>query len=851
MLTEIKFAPGIDKQDTSVGATGRWTDSDLARFRYGLPEKIGGWSSLLTDTIVGVARAQFSFVDKDGNRYVAIGTDKFLLVYFEGQLYDITPWVDNNVGTQTTFAGTISTDSTTVKTCTITTTGAHLLSVGDMVVLDTVTLPGGTGLSATDFEDKLFQVLTIPTDTTFTIDSLNQATAVITTGGALTVQPYAEVGPAEQTYGYGFGVGNFGGTTAADAVNSLNSPLATGATTMTLADSTSFTVPATGTAGAFVGLTGPATNTIDVSLAAADTTIDLLDSTNFFESGTVVIFPTDGSNAEIVTYTGNTATQLTGCTRAQSGTVAQATNGIGTVVTQVISSTESSGELTTYTGNTNAAPGNLTGLTREVGGTYDQTNWDTSTTVTQSTNWNGWGTAVNASTVTLEPGLWSFSNWGDVLVATIANGKTYTWDASSAARFTTRASRTTLSAGSTDVDTSSYWTATGTLTAANTLGGQANEEVGNPTQSRVTLVSPTTRHLIHLGTQTIIGDTSTQDDMFIRFSNAEQINQYTPLATNAAGTQRLQDGTKIMGAVIAKENILVWTDNALYTMKFVGAPFTFGFEQVGTNCGLIGQNAAIEIDGVAYWMSNNGFFAFDGTVNSLPCSVEDYVFDDVDTTKGQQICAGLNNLFTEVIWWYPSSGSTFNNRSVAYNYGEAKQPPLGTWYTNTNTNFNRTTWMDTLIYPQPYATSFDSTATGTFPSVIGETGLGQTTYYAHETGTDQVNPDGSTTALTSFIQSFSFSLQPNQSEVFLAMRRFLPNFKVLTGNNEVTVSVTDYPATDDVASTYSPFTVNSSTTHVDTRARGRYANLKLANTASGESWRFGTFQVDIQPDGRR
>ena len=853
MLTEIKFAPGIDKQDTSVGATGRWTDSDLARFRYGLPEKIGGWSSLLTDTIVGVARAQYSFVDKDGNRYVAIGTDKFLLIYFEGQLYDITPFVDNNVGTLTTFASTISTDSTTEKTCTLTTTGAHLLSVGDMVILDTVTLPGGTGLNAADFEDKLFQVLTIPTDTTFTINSLNQATAVIATGGAVTVKPYIEVGPAEQTYGYGFGVGNFGGTTAADAASTLNSAAAAADVTLTLADSTSFTVPATGTAGAFLGRTGPASSTTNATLAAADTTIILQtgEATAFFETGTVVIFPTDGSNAEIVTYTGNTGTNLTGCTREQSNTTAQTSNPTETVVTQVITSAETSGELTTYTGNTDAAPGNLTTVVRALNGTVAQATWDSGTAVTQSTNWNGWGAAVNASTVTLEPGLWSFSNWGDVLVATISNGKTYTWDASSAARFTTRASRTTLSPGSTDIDTSEYWTATGTLTAANTLGGQSNEAVGNPTQSRLTLVSPTTRHLIHFGTQTSIGDTTSQDDMFIRFSNAEQINQYTPLATNAAGTQRLQDGTKIIGALIAKENILVWTNNALYTMKFVGAPFTFGFEQVGTNCGLIGKNAAIEIDGVAYWMSNNGFFAFDGTVNSLPCSVEDYVFDDVDTTKGQQICAGLNNLFTEVIWWYPSSGSTFNNRSVAYNYGEAKQPPLGTWYTNTNTNFNRTTWMDTLIYPQPYATSFDSTATGTFPSVIGETGLGQTTYYAHETGTDQVNPDGSTTALTSFIQSFSFSLQPNQSEVFLAMRRFLPNFKVLTGNNEVTVSVTDYPATEDVPSTYSPFTVTSSTQKIDTRARGRYANLKLSNTASGESWRFGTFQVDIQPDGRR
>ena len=125
--------------------------------------------------------------------------------------------------------------------------------------------------------------------------------------------------------------------------------------------------------------------------------------------------------------------------------------------------------------------------------------------------------------------------------------------------------------------------------------------------------------------------------MFIRFSADESINEYTVKQPIQQVHKDLQDGTKIIGALVAKENILVWTDNALYTMKFVGAPFTFGFEQVGTNCGLIGQNAAIEIDGVAYWMGNNGFFSFDGTVNSLPCSVEDYVYDDIDTTKGQQI----------------------------------------------------------------------------------------------------------------------------------------------------------------------------------------------------------------------
>jgi len=202
MLTEIKFAPGIDKQDTSVGAEGRWTDSDLARFRYGLPEKIGGWSSLLTDTMQGVARAQHSFVDKEGNRYVAIGTDKFLLIYFEGQLFDITPLSTTISAATFTFNGT--------TTITITTSAAHNLEDGDIVLFDNVTLPGGTGLNASDFEDKLFQVITTPTAITFPITFTSSGSSA--SGGSVTLKPYERVGPAAQTYGYGFGVGHYGGT---------------------------------------------------------------------------------------------------------------------------------------------------------------------------------------------------------------------------------------------------------------------------------------------------------------------------------------------------------------------------------------------------------------------------------------------------------------------------------------------------------------------------------------------------------------------------------------------------------------------------------------------------------------
>ena len=656
-LQQIKFAPGIDKQDTRVGAVGRWIESDNVRFRYGLPEKVGGWQSLATGSLCGVTRKLHAFVDIDGNRYVAMGSDKFLIIYFEGQFFDITPFKSTNAGVQIQFPlSTISATSgsriiTVTTKNTLGNTVIHNLSVGDMVVFDTF-VPGTTGIPPASLEDKVVQVISVPSTTTFTCTLPANATTTVANSTA-TIQPYEKVGPAAQTYGYGWGVGDWGGV--------------------------------------------------------------------------------DGTE---------------------------------------------------------------------------------------------WGEAVSASNVTLEPGLWSLSNFGEVLVATIANGKTFTWNAGIAARLSTHASTVT----------------TNFLTTA------------NPTATRDTLISPTTRHLIHFGTETTIGNPSTQDDMFIRFSVNEQINVYDVLATNTAGTFRLQDGTKIVGSLKAKENILVWTDNALYTMKFVGAPFTFGFEQVGTNCGLIGKNAAVEIDGVAYWMSNNGFFSFDGTVNTLACSVEDYVYDDFATTKGQQVNAGINNLFTEVTWWYPTTGSEFNNRYVVYNYGENNaQVPMGNWYTGVNSNAIRTTWVDSLVYPQPYATAYNSSASGTFPAVVGQTGLGQSVFFEQEVGTDQVNPDGTTTTLTSLIESFDFALQTDLGvgEYFLAMRRFLPNFKNLIGNVSVTISVADYPADPNTNTTLSPFTINSTTTKIDTRARGRYAAIKIQNLGSGQSWRFGTFQADLQPDGRR
>jgi hypothetical protein len=719
-LLDFKILPGVDKQNTTKGAENRWVDSNNVRFRYGLPEKTGGWASLLSDSIVGVVRSQHPFLDISGNRYIALGTDKFLLLYFEGQLFDISPF---DTTLQQTSATIATTNGSTVIT--VTTGSAHGLAAEDIIELDAVTLPSNTGLSAANFENKVFMVNLVPSATTFTITSSAAASADVSTGGSTTVNIYAKIGPQKQTYGYGWGVGPWGGN-----------------------------------------LSTALTNTLSSGINDSVTTIPVTSNSGFPTAGTLAI------GNELITYTGKGTNTLTSATRGALGTSPATTHNSGA-------------------------------------------------TVTNATDFSGWGTALPANQTTLEPGLWSLDNFGEVLVATIANGSTFTWNPSAASPLTVRAA----------VATSGFSTS------------------NNPTASRLTLISPTTRHLLHLGTETTIGTTSSQDDMFIRFSAQEDINTYVVKSTNTAGTLRIQDGTKIIGALKTKEAILIWTDNALYSMKFVGAPFIFGVEQVGTNCGLIGKNAAVEVDGVAYWMSSKGFLMYDGTVKTLPCSVEDEVFDNIDTTKGQQITAGLNNLFSEITWWYPADND-FNNKAVTYNYAESAQIPGGIWSLS---NEPRSSWMDANIYQKPYATKFDTTLTGTFPTILGESGLGQTKYFEHEIGTDQTNEDGSVTPITSFITSYDYDLNTQNSEggLFVSVSRFIPDFKTLVGDADVTLAIKDFPSNSHNVSTYSPFTITSSTEKVDTRARGRYVNFKIENIGVEQSWRFGTFLLDVKPDGAR
>ena len=349
--------------------------------------------------------------------------------------------------------------------------------------------------------------------------------------------------------------------------------------------------------------------------------------------------------------------------------------------------------------------------------------------------------------------------------------------------------------------------------------------------------------------------------MFIRFSNQESITEYTPSAINTAGTQRLTDGSRIMGSLRGRDALYVWTDTALYLMRYVGRPFTFAFEQVGTNCGLIGKNAAIEVDGAAYWMSENGFFRYTGKLESMQCLVEDYVYDDLNTRPRDLIFCGLNNLFGEIMWFYPTASSEAVNRMVSYNYLDSTlQRPI--WVSNANTAFARTTWADSSVFGNPHGTSFapDTDVASTMDTYVVGNNEGSTTYYQHEKGTDQVLATGATTNILASIESGDFDITQDKQrgitfkgdgEYMMSIRRFIPDFLAQTGNTQVTLNLKNYPTDSYASSSLGPFTITTSTTKQDCRARARAVQLKIENTGQSQSWKLGTFRLDTQTDGRR
>jgi hypothetical protein len=735
MLQKVSFLPGFNKQVTPTGAEGQWTGGDNVRFRYGTPEKIGGWDQLGEDKLTGVARALHHWDDNAGIKYAAIGTNRILYIYSGGEYTDIHP-------IRATIAGCDFSSTDTEKTVTITFPSPHGLVDDDIVLMDGVSGVTAVGSTYTDasFEDIKFMVTSAPTATTIEVTMATaEALTPLSNSGSATGLCYYTVGPAQQLGGYGWGTGNWAGAAS-----------------------------------------GPATTTLGADIADTSTTsITVADSTAFPTSGEIRVGTEDISFADNDTATGI----LSGGARGVNGTTAQSSS--------TSPSTHSSGD-----------------------------------DVTNISDYVAWGEASSAD-FTIDPGLWVLDNYGTKLVALIYNAQCFEWDAA----------------------------------ASNPTANRATIISGAPTASRHMIVSPVDRHLIFLGTETTIGDSSTQDDMFIRWADQESTSDYTPSATNTAGTQRLAQGSRIMGAIRGRDTMYIWTDAAIFLMRFVGQPFTFSFEHAGTNCGLIGKNACMEVDGTAFWMSENGFFQYSGQLQTMPCLVEDYVFDDINTTSRDLINAGLNNLFGEVSWYYCTSGSNVIDRVVTYNYLESVMLKKPIWYTGT---LSRTAWADSSVFNKPHACYY-TTADNTSFDVVGNTD-GITIYYEHETGTDQVDAGGVITAITANVLSGDFDITQKRAaqgqllgapdirgdgEYIMKIRRFLPDFITQTGDTQITLLLRDYPNNSATSSSLGPFTITGSTDKVDTRARARAIALKIENTSSAQNWKLGTFRLDIQPDGRR
>ena len=644
-LQKIQFKPGFNKQQTATGAEGQWIDGDNVRFRYGQPEKIGGWQELVTSTIAGPVRDQHTWTDLNGVRYAALGTSKVLGVYYEGAFYDITP-LDTPI-TGFTFSST--TGSTTVTLNKV----AHGVANGSYIIFTSITLPTGgeTGFSASQFTNNTYEV-TSADDDDFTITmSTTESGSGMSTQGSATVTPYVTIGPVFETPAYGFGTGGYG--------------------------------------------------------------------------------------------------------------------------------------------------------------------------------LEAWGTARSSSTVVLDPGSWSLDNYGQLLVATVRNGATYTW--------------TPLEGD------------------PNALTTRAAIVANAPTRSLMSLVSDRDRHLFLMGTETTVGDSTTQNRMFVRFSNQEDINTWNPTATNTAGTFTLDQGNEIVTAIQGKDYVLVLTDQAAYVIQFVGPPYTFSLRQVGSNCGCLGQHAAVFAQGAVYWMGfGGGFFMYDGTVKQLPSLVEDFVF----TTRGgglginydaSQITYGYHNtLYNEVGWFYASDTSEQINRNVVFNFMEQS------WTTG---SLARTTYADSDTYNLPYATEFNRTGTPSFPGIQGVTNrYGSSQYWAQETGNNEVDSLGATTAISSYILSGDYDLSEQglagDGEYIMRVSRFIPDFKNLEGNAKITLFFRDYPAQSSQSDANGPlvtgpFTITTSTNFISTRVRGRQVSLKIENENLDEAWRYGTLRLDIHAGGRR
>ena len=404
-----------------------------------------------------------------------------------------------------------------------------------------------------------------------------------------------------------------------------------------------------------------------------------------------------------------------------------------------------------------------------------------------------WGSATTIDLIKDTLRIWNHDNFGEDLVFNVMNGGIYYWDSS--AGFTSRG------------------VALADLVGANSA----------PTVAIQVLVSDIDRHVLAFGCDPL-DNVGVQDPLLIRFSDQESVTDWEPRATNTAGDLRISSGSKIVVAVETRQQTIVFTDVSLHALQYLGPPFTFGLSKISENITIQSPKSAVAIDDRVFWMGTNEFYLYEGTVNRIPCTVRDYVFNDFNFDQAEKVFASTNTENSEVWWYYPSANSSENDRYVVYNYLEQA------WYYGT---LSRTAALDRGL--------------SQFPIATGTGGV----LYDHEVGYD----DGSTTPaspIAAYVQSSPIDL--GDGEQFIFMRRMIPDVDFRDSQAEfpsidVTTRVRNFNGGNYLRTTTS--TVDGNTEQIHLRLRGRQFSMRIESDGLEVGWRLGSMRYDLRPDGRR
>jgi len=794
-LQKLQFRPGLNREGTDYSNEGGWYDGDKIRFRSGFPEKLGGWTQVDSDQFIGIARSLWVWADADagaGNSYIGIGTDSKYYILFGGIYNNVTPIITTS--TLTSIAGTITTASGS-PTVTIT-DGNYNPGVGDYVSITSTTAVNGV-----QFTGGTYIVQSVLGTTQYTVTFGSNASGTGSgTGGTVTLAYEYPTGSNTFTVGTGWGAGPWGGT---------------------------------------VGVTS--------SLGS-----------NPFQ-------PTSGLPTIVVTQTAH------GYTSGDYVTFAGGTTYAG-FSTGTINNTY---QITVLTANTYQItyPSNASNSTAGGGAS-----------VTVTTEPRGWGTGFSTG-IGQQLRLWSNDNFGSDLVIAPRGGPIFYWTDSTGV--STRAQYLSSLANSTTavIDAATFGSTATSITVTNTAALSifpymyitgtnlpANTRVSSsyitgsttvpitttttgtstgtytfsyagafvPSYTYQVVTSAIQQFVIAFGSNPYSPNDSatTFNPMLVRWSDQSNPYQWVPTIANQSGEYLLSNGSYIMGARATRQEILVWSDSAIYSMQYLGAPYIWGFQLLMSNISVMSPNCMITVNNVTYWMGKDRFYMYSGRVEVLPCALRQYIFNDINQDQAYQVFAGANEAYNEVWWFYCSTGSTTIDKYVIYNYLDR------VWYYG---NMARTAWIQSGTINYPVAADYNNRL------------------LYHEFGCDDLSTSAPA-AISAYIQSSDFDIGDGHNFGFVW--RILPDINFNGSNVDnpyVTMTIkprqnsgTPYGTSDNpqVTSannyTASPqFTIQEFTGQVYTRLRGRQMAFRIESTELGVAWQLGSPRIDIRPDGRR